>query len=106
LGLIDPSSSFERSFLDYLYSKGLHLPHHAQHTPAKGIAVQPDFYYERDGIPGVCIFIDGPHHDEPMQVQHDLNVREALKDQGFRVIAIRASRPIAEQVSENLDIFG
>jgi hypothetical protein len=41
-----------------------------------------------------------------MQVQHDLNVREALKDQGFRVIAIRASRPIAEQVSENLDIFG
>ena len=32
-------------------------------------------------------------------------LREALKDQGFRVIVIRSNRPIAEQVSENPDIF-
>ncbi len=105
LGLIDPGSSFERAFLEYLYKNGLRLPDHAQHTPADGIAVQPDFYYERDGIPGVCIFIDGPHHDEPAQAERDRTVREALKDQGFRVVAIRSGRAIADQVSEHLDIF-
>ena len=105
LGLIDPASSFERAFLDYLYQSGLHLPHHAQHIPAEGIPVQPDFYYERNGIPGICVFIDGPHHDEPTQAQRDNHLREALRDQGFRVVAITWNRPIAEQVSENSDIF-
>jgi hypothetical protein len=105
LGLVDPGSSFERAFLEYLYKNRLRLPDHAQHTPADGIAVQPDFYYERDGIPGVCIFVDGPPHDEPAQAEHDRTVREGLKDQGFRVVAIKSGRAIADQVSEHLDIF-
>jgi Domain of unknown function (DUF1998) len=105
LDLVDPGSSFERAFLEYLYKNGLRLPDHAQHTPADGIAVQPDFYYERDGIPGVCVFIDGPHHEESAQAEHDRTVREALKDQGFRVVAIKSGRAIADQVSEHLDIF-
>jgi hypothetical protein len=46
LGLIDSASSFEREFLDYLHNSRLRLPDHAQHTPAEGIFVQPDFYYE------------------------------------------------------------
>ena len=104
-GLIDPGSSFERAFLDYLYKNWLRLPDHAQHTPVDGILVQPDFYFERDGIPGVCIFIDGPHHDEPAQGERDRTVRELLKDQGFRVVAIKSGRAIADQVSEHLDIF-
>jgi len=105
LGLIDPSSTFERAFLEFLYKNELLLPDHAQHTPAKGLFVQPDFYYERDGIPGICIFIDGPHHDRPAQIQRDSEMREALKDQGFRVVVINSKRAIAEQVSENSDIF-
>jgi very-short-patch-repair endonuclease len=103
--LIDPGSSFERAFLDYLYKNRLRLPDHAQHTPVDGILAQPDFYYERDGIPGVCIFIDGPHHEEPAQAGHDRTVREALKDQGFRIVAIKSERAIADQVSECLDAF-
>jgi very-short-patch-repair endonuclease len=95
LGLIDPASNLERAFLDYLYKSRLHLPDHAQHTPADGILVQPDFYYERDGIPGVCIFIDGPQHEDPTQAERDRSVREALKDQGFRIITIRSGRSIA-----------
>ena len=104
-GLIDPGSSFERAFLDYLYKNGLRLPDHAQHTPADGIPVQPDFYFERNGIPGVCIFIDGPRHEEQAQAERDRSVREALKDQGFRVVGIESGRAIADQVSENIDIF-
>jgi superfamily II DNA/RNA helicase len=104
-GLIDPASSLERAFLDYLYKNGLRLPDHAQHTPAEGVRVQPDFYFEREGIPGVCIFIDGPPHDKPEQAERDRTLREALKDQGFRVVAITSGRTIAEQVSENKDVF-
>jgi hypothetical protein len=105
LGLIDPASSFERAFLEYLYKNELRLPDHAQHTPAEGIPVQPDFYYERDGIPGVCIFIDGPQHEEPAQAERDRTMREALRDQGFRVVTIRSGQTIAEQVSEHADLF-
>jgi hypothetical protein len=105
LGLIDPGSIFEHAFLEYLYKNELRLPDHAQHTPADGIPVQPDFYYEREGVPGVCIFIDGPQHDEPTQAEGDRAVREALMDQGFRVIAIRYARSIGDQVLEHLDIF-
>jgi hypothetical protein len=105
LGLIDPASSFERAFLEYLYNNELRLPDHAQHTPAADIPVQPDFYYERDGIPGICVFIDGPRHDDQDQAERDRLVREALKDQGFRIVAIKSGRTIADQVSENMDIF-
>jgi hypothetical protein len=105
LGLIDPASSFERAFLEYLYKNELRLPDHAQHTPAADIPVQPNFYYERNGIPGVCIFIDGPQHEEPAQAELDRTMREALKDQGFRVVVINFGRTIAEQVSEHVDVF-
>jgi ATP-dependent helicase YprA (DUF1998 family) len=105
LSLVDPGSTFERAFLEYLYKNGLRLPDHAQHTPADGILVQPDFYYERDGIPGVCIFIDGPQHDEPAQVERDRTVRETLKDQGFRIVAIKSGLAMSDQVSEHMDIF-
>src|SRR5438105_1546948 len=54
--LLDPASTFERSFLDYLFANHRRLPDFAQHTPAQRIAVQPDFHYERNGIPGVCVF--------------------------------------------------
>jgi superfamily II DNA/RNA helicase len=105
MGLIDPSSSFERAFLEHLYKNRLRLPEHAQHIPADSIPVQPDFYYERDGIPGVCIFIDGPQHDESAQAERDQIIREALKDQGFRVVAIKSGRAIADQISGNMDVF-
>src|SRR5262249_27902555 len=103
--LMDPASSFELAFLDYLYKHHLRLPDHAQHIPREGIFVQLDFYYERDGIPGACIFIDGPQHEAPEQVERDRVAREALKDEGFRVIAIVSRRPIADQVAESADIF-
>jgi very-short-patch-repair endonuclease len=105
IGLLDPASSFERAFLDYLYTNELRLPDHAQHTPAVGIFAQPDFYYERDGIPGVCIFIDGPQHDELSRAERDQALRELLKDQGFRIVAITSGKAVADQVAENLDVF-
>ena len=53
----------------------------------------------------MCIFIDGPHHDEPEQAERDRMLREALKDQGFRVVAIKSRRTIAEHVAESMNVF-
>ena len=38
-------------------------------------------------------------------INSDRTVRESLKDQGFRVVAIKSGRAIADQVSEHLDVF-
>jgi hypothetical protein len=105
IGLIDPASRFERSFLDYLFANRLRLPRHAQHTPAQGIAVQPDFYYERNGIPGVCVFLDGQRHAEEITSQRDKELRDALRDHGFRIVEVTSARSLRDQVDENADVF-
>ena len=68
-----------------------------RHLRGQGILVQPDVHHERDCIPRVCIFIDGSRHEVVDQGAHDQAVREALKDQGFRVVAIKSTRSIADR---------
>jgi len=82
------------------------LPDKAQTQPSTEIFVQPDFYYERGGIPGVCVFVDGPVHDNPSTVANDGRVRSQLEELGYRVITIRYDSDIGEQVSDHADIFG
>lgn len=103
---VDPASSFEREFLDYLYHNGCRLPDLAQYQPTDEVHVQTDFYYERRGVPGICIFIDGPHHDRPDQAAHDQAVRAELANLGYRVIAIGDQSTIAAQVRQYPDAFG
>jgi hypothetical protein len=105
-GNLDPASSLEQEFLDYLYGQKLRLPDFAQYRPESDVAVQPDFYYQRDRIPGVCIFIDGPAHDNPRQSEQDQRQRETLKERGFRVITIRYDRPLNDQIGDHPDVFG
>jgi len=99
----DPASSFERSFLHHLYERKLRLPDFAQYAPAADVFLQPDFYYQRGAIPGVCVFIDGPHH-AGQEVQ-DRSTREALEDRGYRIIGIRSDPPLAEQIDAYPDVF-
>lgn len=103
---VDPKSDFEREFLDYLYKNAHRLPDFAQYQPTVDVHVQPDFYYERQSVPGVCVFIDGPHHDTTDTAAHDKAVRNELENRGFRVIAIRYDRPFVDQVKEHPDVFG
>ncbi|MBI3979122.1 MAG: DEAD/DEAH box helicase [Chloroflexi bacterium] len=102
----DPNSDLERQFLRYLFEHRLRLPDHAQYRPIDDLAVQPDFYYEREGIRGICVFVDGPHHDVPTQVTQDRALRAELEDRGCRVVVIRYDQPIAEEIGRNGDIFG
>jgi hypothetical protein len=103
---LDPASSFEREFLDYLYQNGHHLPDFAQYQPTSELHVQADFYYERQGVPGVCIFIDGPSHDTAIQAVHDQDLRTALANLGFRIAVIGHDREFTTQIADNADVFG
>jgi very-short-patch-repair endonuclease len=101
----DPASSFERAFLDHLCERKLRLLDFAQHTPAADIFVQPDFYYRNGTVPGICVLIDGPYHNDVTRKVEDRRVREALKDRGYRVIAIKADQSLAAQIGRHLDVF-
>lgn len=103
---VDPASTFELSFLDYLHKNGHKLPSFAQYQPSSEIYVQADFYYDRGKIPGVCVFVDGPTHDHPEAKEHDNQVRNSLEDRGFRLAIIRYDKTIEEQVKEQGDVFG
>ena len=105
IGMIDPSSSLEKEFLHFLRDNRIRLPDSAQNRPTSKVLVQPDFYYERENRPGVCIFIDGPHHDSPEQRNADHQTRSELQDYGFRVIAISHDQPIMDQLNEHPDVF-
>ena len=105
LSIVDPNSSLERDFLSFLYDNGIRLPDNSQNRPTPDVHVQPDFYYDRENRPGVCVFVDGPHHDGSAQQDADVHVRTHLQDTGFRVISIRHDRPFTEQIQEHPDVF-
>jgi len=103
---LDPASTFERQFVDYLYQRKLRLPDDAQNRPSPELFVQPDFYYNRDGQRPVCVFVDGPAHAAARQDAHDRASREALEDAGYRVVVIGFGQPLDEQVAAHQDVFG
>lgn len=70
----DQNSSLERDFLKLMYETDRRLPDRAQHRPEQGVYAEADFYYERDGLPGVCVFCDGPDHDQPVRKEDDGHV--------------------------------
>jgi hypothetical protein len=100
----DPASSLERDFLKLLHEEGIALPDFAQRRPTPEVPAQPDFYYERRGAPGVCVFVDGPHHREPERAASDKAVRDQLRNLGYRVISIEFDQ-MAEQIKQNADVF-
>ncbi len=102
----DPKSSLEAEFLQRLYESKRRLPDRAQYRPEEGVYCEADFYYERDGLKGIAVFIDGPTHDDPTQKQKDTEQRTRLDDLGYRVLAIRYDRSIIDQIAENPDVFG
>jgi hypothetical protein len=75
-------SGLERLWLDSLFQHGHHLPDNAQQD-VPGHYVTPDFTYKQ-----ACavVFIDGPHHEKPLQQRLDQQKRQALLDAGIRVV--------------------
>jgi hypothetical protein len=102
----DPSSSLEAKFLKELFGSRRRLPDRAQYRPEPGVYAEADFFYERDALKGVAVFIDGTPHDEPARKEQDQHERKKLEDLGYRVIVIRYDKPLAEQINAHADVFG
>jgi len=97
---IDPNSSTERKFLDYLYNNGLRLPDAAQKR-VDGLYAQPDFYYE----PRFWVFCDGTPHDNAVVQDKDESIRQAIMARGDEVWVYYYRDKLPEKVAERPDIF-
>lgn len=97
---IDPNSSTERKFLDYLYQNGLRLPDAAQKS-VDGLYVRPDFYYE----PRIWVFCDGTPHDELVVKESDETKRQAIMAMGDEVWVYHYKDNLAEITAVRPDIF-
>ena len=97
---LDPNSSTERKFLDFLYQNGLRLPDSAQKR-VEGLYVQPDFYYE----PRIWVFCDGTPHDEHTVQSDDVLKRQAIIAKGDEVWVYYYKDNLSEKVAVRPDIF-
>jgi superfamily II DNA/RNA helicase len=97
---LDPNSSTERKFLDYLHENGLRLPDAAQKR-VEGIYVQPDFYYEHR----FWVFCDGTPHDAPEVKERDEAQRQAIMAKGDEVWVYYYKDPLADKIAARPDIF-
>jgi hypothetical protein len=75
-------SGLERLWLETLHRHSYHLPDKAQ-SAVPGHYVVPDFTYTSSCA---LVFIDGPHHEQQLQVQLDQEKRQALVDAGMTVV--------------------
>ncbi len=103
---VDPASSLELAFLAELHAQRVRLPDQTQKRPAADVYVQTDFSYKREGLPDLCVFVDGPHHDQQQQAEKDKELREQLDDRGFLVVAIHYNQPMAEQAAALAKLVG
>lgn len=97
----DPESELERQFLSYLFEHNFRLPDYAQ-CQLENVYTVPDFFYD----PNICIFCDGTVHDEAQQKAQDAQVRQELKDRGYRVIVYRYDSDLASLLLQYKEVFG
>lgn len=99
--LLDPRSELERRFLETLAAGGYRLPEDAQKAIADPDCVV-DFFYS----PNICIFCDGPVHDQLPQAERDRQLRSQLQGRGYRVLVLRYNQDLQEQLARYPEVFG
>jgi hypothetical protein len=82
------------------------LPDRAQYRVEERAYSEADFYCDREGLPGVCVFCDGPDHDQPVRKESDQREREKLADLGYRILTIRYDADLETQLAAHQDVFG
>ncbi len=97
---IDPNSTTEKRFLDWIYKNGLRLPDAAQ-KQTSDIYSQPDFFYE----PDIHIFCDGTPHDRPEIKEKDHQIRQAIRNKGEQVIVYYYKDSMEDLTAKRSDVF-
>ena len=97
---IDPNSSTELAFIQYIYNNGMRLPDAAQ-KQVDGIYCRPDFFY----APNVWVFCDGTPHDDPEVKKKDREQRAAIFNRGDQVIVYYYTDSLEALVQRRSDIF-
>jgi very-short-patch-repair endonuclease len=96
-------SKLEKKWLDSLDSLMLRPPSDAQYR-VEGAYTDPDFYYREFNA---AIYVDGPPHDTPDQIQKDDEITIRLQELGYVVIRFHHSRDDWNEVfRRHPDIFG
>jgi len=60
----------------------------------------------RCGLPGVCIFCDGPDHDQPVRRESEQHERGRLADLGYRILTIRYDSDLDTQRAAHQEYSG
>ena len=97
---LDPNSSTERAFIQYLHDNGLRLPDAAQKR-VDGVYCQPDFYYE----PRFWVFCDGSPHDDNTVRERDESQRQAIIARGDEVWSWHYRQDLAARIAQRPDVF-
>ncbi len=82
------TSSLEKEWLDFIQSKGYHLPDKGQ-LYFEEYETRPDFGYTQSQT---LIYVDGPHHHTKAQTEKDDVITNRLVDAGFTVIRFPVER--------------
>lgn len=98
---LDPNSSMELKFIDYLHKNGLRMPDLAQ-PYVEGMYCQPDFLYQE---PKVWIFIDGTPHDLPEVKEKDKQQRMALLASGDQYWVWNYHDELPSVIAKRPDLF-
>lgn len=96
-------STLEQAWLQYVVDHGLRLPDRVQHLiPAA--QTRADFYYDDMQV---AIYIDGPHHQNPAQQQHDQRINHQLEALGILVVRFGQDPATWPAIfAQHADLFG
>ena len=99
---LQPDSSLEAAFLDWL-EKGGYRPPDRDQVYFKQANTRPDFVYD-DAC--AAVYIDGPHHDYPERAARDRQADRAMRDLGYRVIRFGYRDGWDRIIREHRPVFG
>ena len=95
-------SKLERQWLDFINSKNLRLPSHAQKY-FESCKTRPDFFYASDLL---AVYVDGPHHEYSDRQERDLAQTECMEDLGITVVRFGLDEQWQAMIDKYPHVFG
>lgn len=97
------TSSLEQAWLKHVEARGYRLPDRGQETIER-CNTCADYYYEDWKA---AIFIDGPHHETPQQVESDQAITRCLEAAGYYVVRFPKEQARWPEIfAAHADLFG